>query len=98
FDERITFRGPNMAVVGRGREACIKGYVDFVTNATITSCELSEPEIDVIGSTAIVLHPWKMTYIFNGQESTESGHDFWVLARQGDDWLCISRAMIVAQP
>ena len=75
----------------------MQSYVDFVRQAVIKKCELSDPVIDQSGDTAIATYAWEMTYELEGREYHESGHDLFVLARVEGRWQAIWRAMFPAQ-
>jgi|SRR5436190_4834569 len=97
FHDGIVIKGPSFQTLGRGKEACVQSYVDFVRQAVIKKCELSDPVIDQSGDTAIATYAWEMTYELEGREYHESGHDLFVLARVEGRWQAIWRAMFPAQ-
>ena len=97
FSADMVIRGPGFQAMGRGKEACVKSYVDFVRQARVRNCTLSEPEIDGFGDTAIATYSWEMTYELHGHEYHDSGHDLFVLARVEGRWLAVWPAMLPAQ-
>ena len=97
FHDGIVIKGPGFQAMGRGKEPCVKSYVDFVRQARVRSCTLSEPEIDHFGDTAIATYSWEMTYELDGHEYHDSGHDLFVLSRVEGRWLAVWRAMLPAQ-
>jgi len=96
FSADMVIRGPGFQAMGRGKEACVKSYVDFVRQARVRNCTLSEPEIDGFGDTAIATYSWEMTYELDGHEYHDSGHDLFVLSRMEGRWLAVWRAMLPA--
>ncbi len=94
FAEEMVIRGPGFVLVGSGREFAVSSYQNFVTQAEVKSFSLEEPEIDVAGDTAIAQYKWTMTYVLNGEEYTERGHDVFVFARRGKRWLAVWRALL----
>lgn len=94
FAEDIAMRGPGFALIGKGRDFAVQSYHAFVNQADVKNFSLEEPEIDVAGETATALYKWTMTYVLNGQEYTEHGHDVFVFARQKEKWLAVWRAML----
>ena len=96
FSADMVIKGPSFQAMGRGKEACVKSYVDFVRQARVRSCTLSEPEIDHFGDTAIATYSWEMTYELDGHEYHNSGHDLFVLSRVEGRWLAVWRAMLPA--
>jgi ketosteroid isomerase-like protein len=97
FHDDIVIKGPGFQAMGRGKEACVKSYADFERQARVRSCQLSEPEIDHAGDTAVATYSWEMTYELDGHEYHESGHDLFVLTRIQGRWQAVWRAMLPAQ-
>ena len=96
FHPDMVMRGPEFQELGRGREACVKSYEDFLDQAKIVDCRLDRPSIDVTGDTAVATLPWQMTYELNGQAYTESGHDLFVFSRDGGRWWAVWRTLMSA--
>lgn len=96
FHPAIVIRGGDLEAHGAGKDACIRSYLDFLTNSTIHSCVIEPPEIDVAGETAIAIYGWEMTYETEGQTYTESGSDILALAKVDGRWLITWRAMLPA--
>jgi len=94
FAEDIVVRGPGFVLLGKGRDFAVKSYQEFVTQAEVKSFSADDPEIDVAGETATAQYKWTMTYVLNGQEYTERGHDLFVFARRGVKWLAVWRALL----
>jgi hypothetical protein len=98
FADEIVLRGPGFVFLGKGRDSAVQSYHDFVTQAEVKSVLLDEPQIDVAGDTATAQYKWSMTYVLNGQEYTEQGHDVFVFARRDNKWLAVWRALLPEQP
>jgi hypothetical protein len=96
FHEQMTIKGPDFQTIGSGKEACIRSYSDFLQQASVRECTLSEPDVEVVGDTAIASYSWKMTYELSGQEYRESGHDLFVFTRDQGRWLAVWRALLPA--
>ena len=94
FAEEIVIRGPGFVFLGKGRDLAVQSYQDFVSQAVVKSFSLDEPQIDVAGETATAQYKWAMTYVLNGQEYTEHGHEVFVFAQRGKRWLAVWRAML----
>lgn len=97
FAEEIVMRGPGFVFLGKGRTAAVESYQDFVNQAEVKSFLLDEPQVDVAGETATAQYKWTMTYVLNGQEYTERGHDLFVFARRDSKWLAVWRALLPEQ-
>ena len=94
FHDEATILGPDFKVLGRGADTCIRSYVDFLQQAKVRDCTLSEPDIQVTGEAAVAAYGWKMTYELNGKEYTEAGHDLFVFTCVDGRWLAIWRALL----
>lgn len=94
FHDDIVIRGADLGVAGRGKDACIQSYVDFVQQADIRECTIESPEIDLAGDSAAAVYSWEMTYEMDGQEYSEAGADVLMLARVDGRWLITWRAML----
>jgi ketosteroid isomerase-like protein len=97
FHERVTTLGPDFKTMVVGAEATIRSYQDFVQQASVRECTLSEPSISVAGDTAVAAYSWSMTYELNGTEYRESGHEFYVFNRTENRWLGVWRALLPGQ-
>jgi hypothetical protein len=94
FAEGMVMRGPAFQELGRGREVSVKSYEDFLDQAKVVSCKLDEPNIDMMGDTAVATLAWQMTYELSGQTYTESGHDLFVFVRSANRWQAAWRALL----
>jgi len=96
FHERMTIRGPDFQNMANGKEACIRSYADFLKQASVRDCTLSDPDIQVVGDTAVAVYAWNMTYELSDQEYRETGRDVFVFTRDGDRWLAVWRVLLLA--
>lgn len=71
--------GPDFRVRGEGREACVKSYEDFASQATVDEFKETDMVIDLWGDTAVVTYRFKVSYKINGQKNRDSGRDLFVL-------------------
>jgi len=94
FHPEAVIKGPGFRQMGKGERECIKSYADFVRQAEIRECTLSEPEIDVFGDTAVATYGWQMTYALDGREYKESGHDLFVLTKTPGRWQAAWRMLL----
>lgn len=77
----------------RGRDALVKSFVEFCSNASIQRFEESRYEVDVIGSTAIATYTFEMSYSMGGKSYEGSGRDVWGFSLEGGKWLATWRFM-----
>ena len=95
FAEDVVMRGPDFALLGKGRDVVVQSYRDFVSHAEVKNVSLDAPEIDVAGETATAQYKWAMTYSLNEQEYSERGREIFVFARRDQRWLAVWRWMLV---
>jgi Domain of unknown function (DUF4440) len=88
------FVGPDLTRVARGADAAASSYDAFVSSATILDASVGETQVDEFGALAVATLTWSITYIYEGTESTEHGHDLYVLRREGDDWKICWRQIV----
>jgi uncharacterized protein (TIGR02246 family) len=93
FHADMVIVGPGYQELGRGREACVLSYEEFLRSATIHEYRESPPVVRVWGDTAVAHYDWEMAYEVNGQASREVGADLFVFARQDGRWLAVWRAL-----
>ncbi len=93
FADDAAIVGPDLARVARGGDAVAKSYDDFVSSARVLWAELDEPAIDVAGEVAAATLTWRMRYAYQGVESSEAGHDVYVLGRRDGRWLIVWRKL-----
>ncbi len=94
FHENMMIVSPELEVKGKGKEACIKSYVDFINRAKVNGYTLGDPDIYVFGNTAIVSYKYDIAWEMNGQLFKESGRDLFVLTRADGKWLAVWRKLI----
>ena len=80
-----------------GRAACVASYREFVQTATIHHYHETEPEIDVVGDTAVATYRFAITYSIDTTDFDESGWDLFVFVRAGQTWQAIWRTIVPAQ-
>jgi ketosteroid isomerase-like protein len=96
FHDDVIFRGANFQVVAHGVPAAIASFQGFMRTATISSCRLGKPQIDVAGDTAIATFQWEMAYRFGDSEHHETGYEIDVLTRSGaGQWLIRWRTLVL---
>lgn len=96
FHPDMVIAGPDLAPVGRGREAAVASYEDFCRAADVIDFLELEPSVQVVGDTAIVSYAFRIEYEMEGERHLETGRDLFVLARGDDGWLAVWRAVLTA--
>jgi uncharacterized protein (TIGR02246 family) len=77
-----------------GREAFIGGFRDFSENATVLQFREDDPQVDVVGGTAVVSVAYEMTYERSGGRYRATGRDMWVFEKRDRSWLAVWRTML----
>jgi len=94
FHDGVVVRGPDLREMGRGREACVKSYTEFIRLATVREFKASEPVIDLFDNMAVAICPWEIRYRMNDQDHSESGHELLVLTCQKGKWQVARRTVL----
>lgn len=94
FHENMMIVSPELKVMGKGREECIKSYTDFINQATINEYKESEPEIYVWGNTAIASYKYDIAWEMKGKSFKEPGQDLFVFTYTNGKWLAVWRKVI----
>jgi ketosteroid isomerase-like protein len=99
FHQDMIIVNPELKRMGKGREDCVKGYIDFSSQAETTSYEESDFEIEVWGDTAMINYRFDITYDMDGQKYNDTGRDLFIFSKDDkiDRWLAVWR-MIVPSP
>jgi uncharacterized protein (TIGR02246 family) len=91
FDPDVTLAAPGFAQRLVGRDAVLDSYRDFLEQATLHHFEMLEPNIHVVGGTAIATCPYETEYSVGGQRWKGDGHDVLVLLEKDGAWRVIWR-------
>lgn len=92
--ENMMIVSPELKIMGKGKETCIKSYADFVNQATVNKYDESEAEIYVWGSTAIASYEYDVEWEMNGKSYKEQGRDLFVFTYENGKWLAVWRKVI----
>lgn len=96
FHNDMVIRGPDLTEHGRGKEACVKSYEDFVQKARVLNLTTSKPQVDLWDDSAVATYSWEISYEMQGRACQESGRDIFVLTRAGGRWQVIWRAVLLS--
>jgi hypothetical protein len=88
----VVFTGPKFERLLRGADACVKSYVDFLSQAKVHGFTGSDYVVDVIEPTAVMTYRWTIDYEFSGARSVEHGQDLLVWLREPDRWVIVWRS------
>jgi uncharacterized protein (TIGR02246 family) len=94
FHRDVVVVAPNFAARSVGREACVRGYADFVSHAVLHRVDVEPPEVDVFGSTAIAACPYSIDYTIEGKRWRGDGRDVMVLVEEDGAWTVVWRLLM----
>ena len=94
FHEDMLIVSPDFQVLGKGREACVKSYEDFIRQATLKEFIQSEPAIEVWGHTAVASYRFDMAWEMDGQSFQEAGRDVFVFTLLDNRWQAVWRTIL----
>jgi hypothetical protein len=72
---------PELKVMAKGKDECIKSYADFLSQATLNEYNPSEPQICVFGNTAIASYKYDVGWEMNGKSFKESGQNLFLFTQ-----------------
>lgn len=93
FHEEVMFVGQDFQELGKGREACIRSYKDFTSNATVHEFKVSDPHINIWENTAVAAYQFEIVYEMSGENYREEGWDTFVFSRKENRWMAVWRRM-----
>lgn len=76
-----------------GQEAVLASYAGFLGAATVNWLREERPTIQVYGNGrfAVITYVYDMEYVQGGRTIPTSGHDMYVLVREGERWLVVAQ-------
>ncbi len=96
FHANMVIVPPGFSGRAEGREACVQGYKDFVSQAKVREYKDAEPSIDLWGDTAVATYSWEIAYEMNGQDSREAGWDVFVFKGENAKWQAVWRTICLS--
>jgi ketosteroid isomerase-like protein len=93
FDADMVIVGPGYEVVGRGADACVASYRDFLRASVVYDYRQSSVSIHESGPVAIATYGWEMEYEQAGRRSRDRGTDLFVLRQEDGLWRAVWRAV-----
>jgi uncharacterized protein (TIGR02246 family) len=94
FHPDVVVVAPNFVARAAGREACVRGYADFVSSAVLHRVDMEPPEVDVVGNTAVAACPYEIDYTIEGKRWRGGGRDLLVLVREDGAWTVAWRLLM----
>ena len=94
FHEDMMIVSPDFQILGRGREACVKSYKDFMRQATLRKFTESEATIEVWEHTAVASYRFDMAWEKDGQSFQDAGRDVFVFSLLEDQCQAVWRTIL----
>lgn len=94
FHPDVVVVAPSFVARAAGREACVRGYADFVSHAVLHRVQVEPAEVDVFGPMAIAVCPYSMDYTMEGKRWRGDGRDLMVLVQEDGAWKVVWRLLM----
>ncbi|MGH2374379.1 MAG: YybH family protein [bacterium] len=94
FHEDIVIVAPRFQGIERGREACVRSYKEFTSQARTHEYVESDAAIEQWDDTAVATYRYDITYEMDGTVYRESGWDVFVFRRDNERWRAVWRTLI----
>jgi Domain of unknown function (DUF4440) len=78
--------GPDLTPVGRGRDACIASYAQFMARATVHQFDETQVRIHVYDNAAVVGYDYRIRYDLDDVAYDERGREAILLVWQDESW------------
>jgi hypothetical protein len=85
---------PGFTGRAQGQGEFLAGFDEFCRNATVRDFQVSDRQIDVIGSVAVATFAFEMVYERDGQAYRSTGRDQWVFQEEEEAWRAVWRTML----
>lgn len=96
FHEDAVMVPPGFEGRSEGREACVRSYQEFTDNATVRRLDELDPQVDVVGDTAVVTYRFEISYEMGGETQHDAGRDVFVLVRSAAGaWQAVWRTVVM---
>jgi ketosteroid isomerase-like protein len=92
--EHVVMAPPGFEGRVMGRPAYVASFRQFSEVARTHEFSPDTPHVDVIGSTAVAVCPFSITYELEGNTYREKGSDILVFARVGGAWKVVWRTLL----
>ncbi|MCI0442562.1 nuclear transport factor 2 family protein [bacterium] len=93
LDDSVIIAAPGSNNRIKGREAYVQSYRDYDTVAKTLQFNTEEPQIDIIGDTAVAICPFDITYELKDKIYHERGSEILILVRKNSEWRVVWRTM-----
>jgi ketosteroid isomerase-like protein len=97
FHEDMVIAGPNFQDAGRGREACVASFQNFVGFARILGFEESEFRFEIWGDTALASYRFTIDYSVEGEALSDTGYDVYLFVQEEGRWRAVWRTLLPLQ-
>jgi ketosteroid isomerase-like protein len=90
--------GPDLTPVGRGRDACVESYAEFLAAATVHEFDETQVRVDDYGNAAVVSYDYRIRYELKDMTYDERGREVILLVRQDETWQVAWRLVLPPPP
>lgn len=92
--EHVVMAPPGFEGRVLGRPAYVASFRHFAEVARTHAFSSETPQVDVIGSTAVAVCPFTITYEIEGVTYREKGSDILMFSREGGAWKVVWRTLM----
>jgi general stress protein 26 len=94
FADKAVMVAPGTGQRAEGRDACLKNLEDFCSQVKFHTLTESKPQIDVLGSVAMVSYRYDSIWEFQGKRHEEYGRDILALVLDQGRWKVAWRTLM----
>lgn len=94
FHESMVIVAPRFQGIEKGREACIRSYKEFISQATVHEYNESDITVELWGAIGVATYRFLIIYEMGGASYDESGWDVFVFGRENGKWQAVWRTLI----
>lgn len=92
--EGIVMVHPGFSERAVGLTTVVASFKDFCENAVVHQWNQADPQLDVIGTVAVVSFAFEMVFERASQRRRSTGRDFWVFEKRKGEWIAVFRTML----
>jgi ketosteroid isomerase-like protein len=93
LSEDVVIAPPGFGERIHGRDAYVQSYREYDQSAITSEFSPGEPEIDIVGDTAVAICPFYVVYELGGKKYQENGRDILVFSKSKGEWKVAWRTM-----
>ena len=93
LSDKVVNALPGSATRIVGRESYVQSYRDYDQTALTIEFKRDEPQIDIVGKTAVAICPFFVVYKLDEKTFRERGNEILVFEKTSEKWVIVWRTM-----